>query len=445
MRSLRFKLIAIFLVVSITGTLFTFLLVRSETQRAFDDLLLAQNQQNFTQALVGYYSARGSWDGIDRFMANQQPPAQPDRPPVPPPFVLVDPQARVLLAGGAFRPGDIVPLDRVAQGSPIQVNGRVVGTVIVETARTRGGAEEQFLSRTQQALLFGSLGATILALILGLVFSQALTRPLRELARAARAMAAGDLRQAVPVRARDELGDLAIAFNQLSDDLARATESRRQMTADIAHELRTPLTVLGGYLESMRDGTLTPTSERLALMDQEVQTLRRLVADLRTLSLADAGELSLQFVATSPRELLERVAASFKHFADQKNVTLEIHSEEATVRIDPERMIQVLSNLVSNGLRYTPRDGKIKLGSEQRGERIILSVQDTGAGIAPQDLPHIFDRFYRADPSRQQTEGESGLGLAIVRALVIAQGGEISATSELGRGTRFEIELSAAE
>lgn len=443
MWSLRAKLVATFLVVSVAGTILSFILVRSETQRAFDDLVLAQNQQTFTQTLLSYYSARGSWDGVERFMANQAPPPQSDRPPAPPPFVLIDPQARVLVPGGQFRPGDIVASDRIAQGTPIKINGRVVGIVIVETPR-RGGAEDQFLARAQQALLYGAVGATLLALILALVLSQTVTRPLRELVRATRAMATGDLRQSVPVRTRDELGELAAAFNQLSADLARATDLRRQMTADIAHELRTPITVLSGYLESMHDGSLQATPERIALLEQEVQTLNRLVSDLRTLSLADAGELSLLMKETSPRELLERTAASFARLAEEKEIVLKVDATDGRVRVDAERMTQVLSNLVSNALRYTPQGGTIALGSERRGEKTILTVRDNGAGIAPQDLPHIFDRFYRADASRSQAEGESGLGLAIARSLVLAQGGEISVKSELGSGTTIEIELPNA-
>jgi len=247
----------------------------------------------------------------------------------------------------------------------------------------------------------------------------------------------------VPVRSQDELGELATAFNQMSSDLARANALRRQMTADIAHDLRTPLTVITGYLESLRDGVLKPSPGRFDAMYSEAQHLQRLVEDLRTLSLADAGELPLNRRPTSPRALLEELAAAYEHRAAQAGVTLQVRANHyiPLIQVDPDRIKQVLSNLISNALRYTPTGGQISLTATRHDDQVLLSVQDSGMGITPEALPHIFERFYRGDPARPGQEGESGLGLAIARSIVKMHGGRIWAESDPGAGSTFIIAL----
>ncbi len=256
-------------------------------------------------------------------------------------------------------------------------------------------------------------------------------------------MHAGDLDQRVEIRANDELGALAQTFNEMSANLSRAHQLRKQMTADIAHDLRTPLTVIAGYLEAMRDGTLKPTPERFRVMSEEVNLLQRLVEDLRTLSLADAGELKLIRADLAPRELIERVANAFRESAAAAGVRLnvEISDPLPDLWIDSERMVQVLGNLVTNALRHTPQGGAVTLRAQVAPEGVRLEVQDTGSGIAPAELPKIFDRFYRGDDSRQSDGGESGLGLAIARSIVEAHSGTIAAASSLGAGTTMTITL----
>ncbi len=217
------------------------------------------------------------------------------------------------------------------------------------------------------------------------------------------------------------------------------------MTADIAHDLRSPLTVMAGYLEALRDGVLQPTAERFEMMHQEARYLRRLVEDLRTLSLADAGELTLMRQPVLPSELLARTRAAHEPQARQLGIDLRLAASDDVppVEADPERLAQVLDNLVSNALRHTPAGGWIALGAAPNTGHVLLTVQDSGEGIAPEQLPHIFDRFYRGDPARQTDEGESGLGLAIAKSLVELHGGHISVESQQGRGTTFRISLPA--
>jgi signal transduction histidine kinase len=294
--------------------------------------------------------------------------------------------------------------------------------------------------------MVGAFGATLVALVLGILLARTLTRPIRELTFATRAVAKGDLAQQVSVHSQDELGELAVAFNQMSIDLARSQELRRQMTADIAHELRTPLSIISGYTESLRDGRLPATPDTFDIVYDEVQHLSRLVRDLRTLSLAEAGELLLSYQPTAPQELLASTAATYAHQAQDRNVSLQVKTspELPKIDVDPDRMAQVLGNLVSNGLRYTPDGGLIVLeAAAPSSNELQLTVGDNGTGIALEDLPHVFDRFYRGDTSQQMDDGESGLGLAIAKSIVEMHGGIISVESELGNGTTFEISMPA--
>jgi signal transduction histidine kinase len=213
--------------------------------------------------------------------------------------------------------------------------------------------------------------------------------------------------------------------------------------------LRTPLTVLSGYLEAMEDGTLAPTSTRLALMQQEVQTLQQLVTDLRTLSLADTGKLALHKEPTSIADLLTQVHNTFAHQAAQQEISLIVEAEAdlPDISLDVARMRQILGNLVSNALRYTPIGGTITLAANMTDDVEHITITDTGPGIPAADLPHIFNRFYRGDKARSDNSSGSGLGLAIAQSLIIAHNGTITADSPIadGQGTRFTIILPQAE
>ncbi|MCP4590482.1 MAG: HAMP domain-containing protein [bacterium] len=351
-----------------------------------------------------------------------------------------------MVPAGPYHLGDFLSPDELAGGVEITIDEQVVGSVLTAgTPPELTPREELFLERINQALLYAALGATSLALFLSLFLARTLTRPLHELIAATRAMAQGDLEQQVAVRSQDELGELAAAFNQMSVRLTRANELRRQMTADIAHDLRTPLTVIKGYTEALRDGDLPPATATFETIYQEAEQLNHLIDDLRTLSLADAGELTLHRRATAPQDLLERAAAAYLPQARQLGIALHVDAvpDLSPVQVDPDRLAQVIGNLVSNGLRYTPEGGRITLAARQRADGAYLIIQDTGAGIAPADLPHIFDRFYRGDAARETNEGESGLGLAIAKSLVEAHGGALSVSSTLGEGSAFVIALPA--
>jgi signal transduction histidine kinase len=456
-RTLTFKLLLAFLVVAVTGVVLAALFARWVTYREFDRLVLNQAQDNFVSEAVTFYEANGSWQGVRAFFglrapvgrlsppAGQAPPEQA-LPVQQPPYVfaLIDTEGRVVLPAGPYRLGETVADDLLADGVPIEVDGQVVGTALATGDPPALSVQEQrYLDRTNLASLYAALAAVLVALVLGIFLARTLTRPVRELTAATRAMAQGALKQQVPVRSQDELGALADSFNRMSADLARANEARRQMTADIAHDLRTPLSVIAGYTEGLRDGVLPPTPKTFETMHVEAEHLRRLIEDLRTLSLADAGELALMRQPTLPQELLDRTAAAHLPHARQRAVSLEVTAPHdlPPVQVDPERMTQVLGNLVSNALRYTPAQGRIILSAGRQNGEVLLMVRDTGAGITPESLPRIFDRFYRSDQARQVAEGESGLGLAIAKSLVELHGGRIWVESIPEQGTTFTIAL----
>ena len=445
---LTHKLTLAFLLISLIAIGLAALFVWFTTATEFNNYLVDQRQMQFVAVATDYYRSHGNWRGVDTILRDQgllppfTPPGSP--PPDPQPYALVDQSRDVIIPAGEYTLGQKLQQGVLDKGIGIEVGGVVVGTVLV-TGQTpvRSPIEDKYLASVNQSLLIAALGGALIALVLGLFLARTLTRPARELTAATRALARGDLQQQVTVHSKDELGELAQAFNQMSADLAHATQLRRQMTADIAHDLRTPLTVIGGYVEALRDRVLPPTPERFDMIYGEVQHLQQLVEDLRTLSLADAGELRLNRQPIEPRALLDQVAALFQHRADQQHIALIVEADDALplLNIDEGRLVQVLSNLVANALRYTPEGGHITLGATGRSGGVDLSVRDDGAGIVPEALPHIFERFYRVDQARQQTTGESGLGLAIARSIVEAHGGAIKVESEVGQGSTFTLTL----
>jgi two-component system sensor histidine kinase BaeS len=281
------------------------------------------------------------------------------------------------------------------------------------------------------------------ALLLGIFLSRTISRPIRELTRATHAVSEGDLSQQVPVRSKDEIGELSRAFNKMSAELSRSVDARKQMTADIAHELRTPLSLILGHAEAVHDGVLPPSPENFEIIREEATRLEHLVDDLRILSLADAGELSLTPQTISPERLLQEVATLYRFQVQTKDLTLDLDiiPPLADLEVDPGRMTQVITNILDNALRHTPAGGRVTLAARGTLGGVELSVRDTGPGLPADDLPRIFDRFYRADESRQRGDGGSGLGLAIARSIVLAHGGQIRAESEPGQGLAVIITL----
>ena len=262
MRSLTFKLIVAFLLTSVLGIGLAAVIARGVTAREFGRFVMGQQRNDFVAKAEAYYQTRGSWAGAGEYFRqlNAVPPSEPDAPRRPPQFVLADQNGVAVTPAQPYRSGDRIPTDKLARGAPVMVAGRRVGTVIdVVRAPALNPREAQYLASTNRALALAALVAAMIALLVGILLARNLTRPFRDLTRAIHAMMTGELKQEVPVRSADELGELIQAFNRLSADLARSNELRRQMTADIAHELRTPLTVIRAYVDGLRDGVFKPT------------------------------------------------------------------------------------------------------------------------------------------------------------------------------------------
>ncbi len=448
-QSLTVKLTFAFLLTGLACVALVGVFARYQTGLEFDRFLREREQADFVTMVTSYYQNQGSWDGLADTLrgapprrTNGQQPGQLS--PTQSPFVVVDQQNYVVLGSGLYRRGARMPSEIVALGEAIEIDGVRVGTIVsLLAAPELDPRERDYLERSNRTLIYASIGGTVLALVIGVVLAQVLMRPILALTVAIGAMRRGNMQQQVPVSTKDEIGELVLAFNQMSADLARANTARRQMTADIAHELNSPLTVLTGYLESMRDGILHASPERFETMYAEARQLQRLIGDLRLLSLADAGELSLKRQPMQPKQLLDLVVASIEPRAAQQAIHVQVQARNdlPLVSIDRERMLQVLSNLVGNALRYTAAGGTITLSAVQDHTHIHLDVADTGIGIAPEVLPRIFERLYRADSSRHEHDGGSGLGLAIAKAIVEMHGGSIHARSVLNQGTTISVVL----
>ncbi|MFF2213791.1 sensor histidine kinase [Streptomyces antibioticus] len=300
------------------------------------------------------------------------------------------------------------------------------------------------LSPANQAKVAGAAGLVLaVTLAVTAVVATRLVRPLRALTEAAQQPP--DRHARVPVTTRDETGILAEAFNDLAERRERLEAQRKALVADVAHELRSPLTNIRGWLEVTRDGLVDPDPELLGALHEEALLLQQIIDDLRDLAAADAGTLSLHREPVPAGELLAQVAAAHRVAADTAGVTLRTTAEDTPwLDADPVRLRQALGNLVTNAVRHTPHGGTVTLSARRDGDRVVLAVADTGAGIAAEDLPHVFDRFWRAEKSRSRRTGGSGLGLNIVRHLVAAHGGTAEAASEPATGSVFTLRLPAA-
>jgi len=339
--------------------------------------------------------------------------------------------------------------------------------------RTQGRAADPiqvgFIGAVNRSLLLAAGAAGLVALLLTLALSRRILGPVEALTAAARRMEKGDLSQRVVVRAKDEIGELARAFNAMAGGLARIEQLRRHMVTDVAHELRTPLTNIRGYLEALRDGVAEPSPELIGSLHEEALLLNRLVDDLQDLALAEAGQLRLARRPSSLAAIVEQAVGALRPALADKGLAIDVQmpADLPCVDVDAERIGQVLRNLLNNAITHTPPGGSIAVeaaldhppptirhrpptgdGDQSvvgRRSSVVMRVRDTGPGIAPEHLAQIFERFYRADPSRARATGGAGLGLTVVKQLVEAHGGRVWAASMPGQGATFTFTLPVAE
>lgn len=328
-----------------------------------------------------------------------------------------------------------------------EVFARRAGTFAPERVQVYLGAVDQSGRQLSAGPAVAvAVAVALAAIVAALLLSRGVLRPVRALTRASRRVGAGDLTQRVPASGRDEIAELGRSFNRMAEELQGSEDRQRRLVGDVAHELRTPLANLRGYLEALRDGVLEPSTELLTSLHEEVLLQQRIVDDLQDLALAEAGALTYHRTGVDVAELLETCLVAHRPAATNAGIALAVEaSATAHVHADPDRLRQALGNLITNAVRATPSGGAIALRLACTDGRVAIEVADTGSGISEEHLPHVFDRFWRADPARGRATGGSGLGLTIARQIVRDHGGEMTVTSDPGAGTTFVITLPVAK
>jgi signal transduction histidine kinase len=433
------KLILAFLIISTFSTGIIVLSSRILASREFDRFIEDRYEHELVEDLAQYYNWNQTWEGVEKEFQRGE--SHNEGHPLY--FSIADNQGKIVVAGNDKTKGEPCSQEEFENGYPIKVEDKTVGVLLLPNSPERNPLDYEFLRRLNGSIFLSAFATLVLALFVGILLSRSISRPIQELTKATHAMADGSLGQQVPVRSRDEIGELAQSFNKMSADLSRSFNLRKQMTADIAHELRTPLSLILGHAEGVKDGVLEPSRENFEIIREEAERLEQLVADLRTLSLADAGELSVEFQPVNVNDLMSDIHAHYLTLFNQKRITLNLEPAPGilTAHLDPNRFAQVLNNIMDNALRHTPEHGRVDLKTQLTGNRIQLSVKDSGDGVTPEEATHLFDRFYRADEARNRNDGGSGLGLAIAKSIVEMHKGRIWAESEKGKGLKVVIEL----
>lgn len=481
--SLRVKLALSYLAVALGAIAIMIIVVAIAVQYYFSQAQFDQlraNAENFAQqAAQIYQQANNSWS---------EPGVIPTKPYLAPYVIIIDNQGHVLTPplSDAFDPYNATiqqALIQALQGQspsgklqsspddpytfsgiyvsvPIQLNNQTIGAVFLAQPNRypRGFSASGFLVNVDQIILITGLGIALAVLGFSLFMARHLTRPLVSLTQAAEAVKEGNYNQRVAQPGnQDEVGKLALTFNAMADKIAadlnelrEQEQLRRDLIANIAHDLLTPLTAIQGYSEAIADDVITSPAERhesAQLIGREVQRLRRLVSDMQNMTALEAGHTPLEMAPLNLHDLVVETLAVIAPECEQAQIALHntINPATPSALADSDRITQVLLNLLDNARRHTPPGGQITLGANAEAARLVVWVSDTGVGIDQQELPHIFERFYRVDRSRSAASGGSGLGLAIIKAIITAHGGTVWAQSTPGQGTTIFFTLPFAD
>lgn len=440
--SLRFRLLAAIIFVVIVAVSVTALFASGTTAGEFNRYKLHGNTmqaQRFTMLLTRAYSQAQTWVGVQP-LVEQLGQVSGNR------VILADAGGNVVADSDRELAGQAVGADWPAPSGSVIVAGRPVGRLYLNPVAGPSPLDLGYLAAVNRSVLVGALLAGAIAVLVTLALAHRIVRPIELLTAAARRMEQGDLTGRVSIRSGDEIGQLAAAFNAMADGLARLEQLRRQMVGDVAHELRAPLTNIRGYLEAARDGLVRPDTALVDNLYEEVMLLNRLVDDLQELALAEAGQLHLERRPVDVGAVARLATESIRPQAEARGLelALDLPSDLPPVMADPHRVGQVLRNLFNNALEFTPHGGQVTLTARLDGSWVYIEVGDSGPGIAPEHLPFVFERFYRADPSRARATGGAGLGLAIVKQLVEAHGGRVWVKSAPGTGSWFGFTLPVA-
>ncbi len=478
--SLRIKLVLSYLIVALSAVLILAVVVLLAIQNYFSNVQTdALHQRAVTEARLiapTYNDMDGLFDGVRstidvrtslelRIVASA---ANKDAFPL---AMLDTVKQAVAKAFNGQETSGRVPVSLRGGGQPLlfiytcvpiyrngQTGGSVIGALLLASPiQYPNGTPDGFLPSVNRAVIITSIGIALLVILFSLLMARRLTRPVEALTIAAEQMKRGKYTERVAVpRSRDELSQLALTFNGMADtieadvnELRRQDQMRRELIANIAHDLATPLTAVQGFSEALADDLISKPAERhetAQLIGREVQRLRRLVADMQQMSSLESGQIKLDLAPLDLASLVDETLAVLTPECEEAHIIIhnDIGATTPPVLADSDRITQVLLNLLDNARRHTASGGKIDVSAQQKANMLVVRVSDTGVGIDTQDLPHIFERFYRADRSRTGATGGSGLGLSIVKAIITAHRGNIGAESTPGQGTRITFTLPLA-
>lgn len=451
--SMRWRLLGSFGLIILVALGTVAVVSRITTQQEVQEFLGHGGQvglENLADSLESYYEENGSWAGLDSLTSTSggQGRGQGQRfgaDSSSNEHILTDPEGIILISPVEDDIGTSLSDDTLAESIELTVSGQVVGYLIPEGGLTElpEDFEEILIERVNQATLISALISGSIAVLIALILAALILKPVRGLIGAARHMSQGDLSQRVSVGGKGELAMLGKTFNRMAESLQGAEVNRRAMTADIAHELRNPLAIQRAHLEALQDGVYPLNEENLTPILKQNYQLSRLVEDLRTLALADAGELTLDKQRINLTEVCQDTIARFEPQAKSKAVALSCacSADQIFIDGDRERLQQILDNLTQNAFRYVPEAGEITLTLEREGDEAVVSVHNNGPQMPDEVLEHLFERFYREDKARDRASGGTGLGLAIARKLAEAHGGMLSGENYPAGGVVFRLVL----
>ena len=431
---------------------------RAEVEFRTYHTLYSQRAQATAEALIAYYAAHDGWAGLQAHITDLVPggrrgaggqgagPGATQDTPSGWEYRVAD-ASREVVTDVRGAPAGKLSTSEARYARPLELDGEVIGYMALNAPMPLDEPAQQFVNSLRDAVWIGIGVALLLALVTAGLLARGIVAPVRSLTQAAQEIATGDLETRAPIRSKDEIGTLAETFNAMAAHLEQTEAARRAQIADISHELRNPLAVLQGSLEALADGIYRPTPENLQPALDQVRTLNRLVADLHTLALTEAGALQLEIQPVEVNAFLARVCEAFQETFAAHKLTLrrEDAARSLTAMADLDRLRQVINNILQNALRYVPAGGEVVVTAAPKDEGVVIQIADNGPGLSEAHIPHLFERFWRGDPSRSRETGGSGLGLTIARQIVEAHGGRIAAAPTPGGGLTLRLWLPGPE
>ena len=439
--------------VILTGIIVGSLAIEATTN-SFDDFtrdLWQYRISTQSKYYLDYYTSNGySWEGVENAAANQHAynnqSAQHFMDITSIGVILTDTEGEILVHPEKGMVGGHISQNLLPYGNALKLgDDKVVGYIYPDAYFNSRFwyLEQSFSHRVLVAIIRGIVLTSIFAMLLGVAISKMIVTPLKELISAISQMSKGDFNEQLPVYSDDELGELSRSFNTMAEEIDNETTIRQQMFADISHELKTPLTVLATKLETSLERNKPLDTVDVAALYDEVIRLKSMVGEMQDLSRLEAKQTVLNKTLVDFKTFFSEFLVLIEAEAEDRKIDFQVNIAPAVAYCyaDPYRLKQIVLNLVNNALRYTPEGGKVELKVESDENNFIIMVKDNGMGISPEDLPYIFQRFYRAEKSRERSRGGSGLGLAITKGFVEAHGGTISVESALGKGSTFVVKL----